>query len=95
MAKKRRNPNLSQAALERARAELYANGEVPSASAAPTPVAERKPAARPVATKITKSVLTIDDLREEYGYVLVDLRNMALLAGFLFVALVVAALVLI
>ncbi len=94
MAKKRRNPNLSQAALERARAELYANGEVP-ASAAPTPMVERKPAARPVATKITKSVLTIDDLREEYGYVLVDLRNMALLAGFLFVALVVAALVLI
>lgn len=89
MAKKRRNPNLSQAALERARAELYsAGGEV---AVSPAPTTERK-VEKPV-YRVSKTTLTIDDLREEYGYVLVDLRNMALLAGFLFIALVVAALV--
>ncbi len=89
MAKKRRRPNLSEDMLERARAELYGNG---GAVAAVSSAAERKvEASKPIVR--TKTSVSIDDLREEYAYVMTDLRNMALLTVFLFVALVVAALI--
>lgn len=39
-------------------------------------------------------VVTEDELRQQYGYVLRDLRNMGMLAAALFVALIVLALVL-
>ncbi|MBZ0305627.1 MAG: hypothetical protein K8I82_06125 [Anaerolineae bacterium] len=89
MAKKRRRPNLSESTLERARAELYGNG---GAVAAASPTAERKvEASKPILR--TKTSVSIDDLREEYSYVLTDLRNMLLLTVFLFVALIAAALI--
>lgn len=89
MAKKRRRPNLSEDTLERARSELYGNG---GAVAAVSPAVERKvEAPKPIVR--TKTSVSIDDLREEYAYVMTDLRNMALLTVFLFIALVVAALI--
>ncbi|MCY3979346.1 MAG: hypothetical protein OXG23_14710 [Chloroflexi bacterium] len=39
-------------------------------------------------------VVTEDDLRADYGFVIKDLRNMGILAACLFIALVIAALVL-
>ena len=39
-------------------------------------------------------VVTEDDLRADYGFVIKDLRNMGILAACLFIALIIAALVL-
>jgi hypothetical protein len=36
-------------------------------------------------------IVTVEQLREQYGYVLADLRSMGLLAGLLFVAMIVVA----
>ncbi|MCB9438512.1 MAG: hypothetical protein H6673_16190 [Anaerolineales bacterium] len=98
MAKKKptRKPNLSQAALERAKRELSESGIVVSQSA---PVAETgtkvstqtsKPQQQTVRSK--KTMMTREELATEYGYVLTDLRNMGALAGILFIAMVVASL---
>lgn len=92
MAKKRRRPNISEATLERARAELYGGSSNGSVVAAPSPAVERKIEASKPAFR-TKSTVSLDDLKHEYAYVMIDLRDMALLAAFLFVALVVAALI--
>lgn len=92
MAKKRRRPNISEATLERARAELYGGTSNGSAVAAPSPAVERKVDTPKPAVR-TKTTVSLDDLKHEYAYVMIDLRNMALLAAFLFVALVVAALI--
>ena len=99
MAKKKsRKPNLSQAALERARQELRDGGAV--APDSPALEAQAVPA-RPVKKEIKpvervgsiKRTMTRDELASEYGYVIRDLTSMGALAGILFVAMVVVALV--
>lgn len=96
MAKKKGNkPNISQDALQRARAEL-ANEGVPSSVVEPTTKASVvKPKSQPV-QRVTsfKKHMTRDELQSEYGYVIADLRSMAILAVVLFVAMIVVSLTL-
>lgn len=99
MAKKTtKKPNLPQQTLERARRELA--GVDTSATEASADVASRA-AARSTSIAATPSrrnvgtAVSIDELREEYSYVIADLRSMGILAAILFVALVIAALVLV
>ena len=92
MAKSRnRRPNLPEDALARARAELY--GE-----AASSPLASPNGSDSGVAVVRKRGVRTtamsIEDLKSEYTYVMTDLRNMAILAVLLVVAMVAAAVVL-
>jgi len=90
MAKKVvRRPNLPQETLDRARRELESSGEIAPipdvkarivSSAAPARAAA--PAAQPLIVR--RSV----DLRQEYHYVVHDMRSMALLAGAILIVLV-------
>ena len=101
MAKKKsKRPNLSQETLERARAELRGERPEPVAEGAPAngstavaapakPKTTTKRAANP--SLATRRVPSISELIEEYGYVLKDLRNLAILAAILLIAIVVAA----
>ncbi len=119
MAKRRRRkPNISQAALEQAR-----QGSATPLSAASTSSAEQaQPASTPrprrrrtlqsaqlerrkdqggldaeyVAELLANptKVVTEDDLRADYGFVIRDLRNMGVLAAALFIVLICAALIL-
>ncbi|MCY4145907.1 MAG: hypothetical protein OXE95_05900 [Chloroflexi bacterium] len=117
MAKRRRRkPNISQAALAQAR----------QGSAAPPPAAQSESADRPAQTPRPRrrralqsaqlerrkdqggldadyvaellenptKVVTEDDLRADYGFVIRDLRNMGILAAALFIVLIFAALIL-
>ena len=119
MAKRRRRkPNISQAALDQAR-----QGSSAPAAATPTATADQ---AEPVQTPRPRrrralqsaqlerrkdqggmdaeyvaellanptKVVTEDDLRADYGFVIRDLRNMGILAAALFVVLIFAALIL-
>lgn len=81
MARKKSNnrPNLPKTALAQARRE--ASGEV----AAVQPMQHAASAGAFVKT-------TMDDLANEYSYVVTDLRNMGILAAVLFILLVVIAL---
>lgn len=81
MAKKRRNPNLSQETLARARRELYGTtGPV-------APKREQAPAAAP--TSAPRPAPAATDLHAQYAYVVRDLRNMGTLAA-IFIAVLVA-----
>ena len=98
MAKKKsKRPNLSQETLERARAEM--RGEpVQVAEAVPVEMGQA-PASKPKVKKTgiglaTRHIPTLDELLNEYAYVLVDLRNMLILAAVLFAVIIVAAIVL-
>lgn len=92
--KKRKSPNLPAEALARARAELY--GEE-----APQPEIEEKASegAKPSAKAATKAAaaaqssraVSVEDLKQEYIYVISDMQSMVLLAGALFVAMVIIA----
>ena len=122
MAKRRRRkPNISQAALEQAR-----QGAPTAEAAQPAPAQRAEPAQTPAPASRARrrralqsaqlerrrdqgaldgeyvaellrnptKVVTEDDLRADYGFVIRDLRNMGILAAALFVALIIAALVL-
>ena len=88
--RKSRRPNLPEETLARARAELYG----------PAGVAEPKkttPATKATPSKRVeqKTVVSVEDLKSEYIYVISDLRSMGILAGILFVALVIASLIIV
>ncbi len=103
MAKKKsKRPNLPQETLERARAELHGEAEAPvtvaessGSDGAAVAVAAKPKAAKRTGTGLaTRRIPSIAELIVEYGYVLRDLRNLAILATLLFVAIIVAALLL-
>ncbi|HEX3050067.1 MAG TPA: hypothetical protein VHP83_05375 [Aggregatilineaceae bacterium] len=85
MAKKTTRPNIPQATLERARKELYGGGtaEVTSTTATSEMAA--------VGTKKVVRVKREANLREEYAYVIKDLRNMVMLASALMAMLLLLA----
>lgn len=94
MAKKTRRPNLPQETLERARREMAQGGIVVEQPAAASPSGEV--AARPkivVGPRKTFSLTTEADLRNQYAYVLLDLKNMAMLAAGLIAVLIVLSFV--
>ncbi len=104
--KKSKRPNLPQETLERARAELRgevfetSNGEAVETTPV-RPVAKSKVAAAPQlaakprrASTVGRRVPTVEELLTDYRYVLRDLRNLAILAASLFVAIVVISFVL-
>lgn len=85
MAKKRRNPNLSQETLARARRELYGTtGPV-------VPQREEAPADGPA--RAQRPAPAAPDLNAHYAYVIRDLRSMAILAGIFITVLVVLSFV--
>jgi hypothetical protein len=84
-------PNIPEAALARARAEL--NGEVQVDTKPQNGhVAPRLTPLKAVAFSSGKTV-TLDELRQDYTYVIADLRSMAMLAGVLFVGLIIVSMV--
>lgn len=88
MAKKTRKtnrPNVSAEALERARREMYAVPAEPEATAATATVTAPAPRKMVMVPRVV-------NLREEYAYVLKDLRNMAILAAALMVVLTIMSL---
>lgn len=90
MSKQRKSnrPNLPEQTLARARAELYGDQFAEAAPAVAVPVVHQphhKPRAR---------VVTLDELKTEYAYVINDIRNMFILAGVLIVSLIVISLIL-
>ncbi len=92
MAKKTRKPNLPQETLERARREMAQGGGGFEQVAAGTgeAVAKSKIVAGP---RRTFSLTTEADLRNQYAYVLLDLKNMAMLAVALVAILIVLSFV--
>ncbi len=120
MAKRRRRkPNISQAALDQARQGAPTpapRADASPATPAPTPAQPPRPRRRRalqsaqlerrkdqgaldadyVAELLSNptKIVSEDDLRADYGFVIRDLRNMGILAAALFVALIIAALVL-
>lgn len=96
--KKSTRPNLPQETLARARAELQGETVLaPSSSDKGATVASAREGAKPLVQprKVvrTGSMVTIEDLKAEYSYVIGDLRNMAILTVGLVIFLVVMALV--
>ncbi|MBN2470812.1 MAG: hypothetical protein JXN59_08820 [Anaerolineae bacterium] len=85
--KKTRNANISEEALARARREAAGESYVPPAQAN-----QRQSSAQALTSNAHKT--THEDLAEEYGYVLTDLRNMAILAAALFAVLIVLSFIL-
>lgn len=105
-SKSRKKPNLSADVLERARREVY--GGDSGASKVEKTIEAVSESDAPVKTKREKSkttvssggyqqkrMLTSAELAEEYHYVIADLRSMAILAGILFVAMIVVSLIVI
>ncbi len=90
-ARKTNRPNVSKDALERARKEMYAVPAEPEAVVDAPATAAATAAAR-VPRKGVVLVPRVVNLREEYAYVLQDLRNMAILAAGLMIVLVLMAL---
>jgi len=95
MAKRKsKRPNVPEQALARARAEM--GGASPAVAAVAATEKQNTPATvpnRPTSRKAPTAAVTVEDLKAEYVYVISDLRSMAILAGILFVALVVASLI--
>ncbi|GAB4573568.1 MAG: hypothetical protein Kow0077_16340 [Anaerolineae bacterium] len=85
--KKRKQANISQEALERARRE--ASGEV---YAPPQPTNQPQTSAQALSSAVART--TYEDLAKEYGYVAIDLRNMGILAAILFALLVILSFIL-
>lgn len=100
MAKKKsKRPNISQETLERARAEMRGGSSMQAVATATvasdtpdTPKPKVKP--RTAVGLATRHIPSLEELLKEYSYVLKDLRNMLILAGLLFAAIIVAAIVL-
>ena len=88
MAKKKRRPNIPQATLEQVRRQVQSQG----APATQTAEAQHAEAPRKAAVRPRTTVTTEADLREEYAYVITDLRNMAVLSGAFLLGLVVLSL---
>lgn len=87
MAKRTTKPNLPQETLERARRELY--GTISAApAAAPGEAAPSQPASLGAVPVRKPRPITVD-LRQEYAYVVSDLKNMGMLAAVLLSILVV------
>ncbi|MBI5931420.1 MAG: hypothetical protein HY862_19080 [Chloroflexi bacterium] len=97
-----RKPNVSSEALERARREMA--GGAPVAST-PTPKPANQTSVKSstssrsrgdnvvVRSSAKKRMMTQEELSNEYGYVLRDLRSMAVLAFALFVGMVIVSLI--
>lgn len=85
--KKTRNVNISQETLTRARREASGATYVP-----PTHTNQRQSSAQALASNVHKT--TPEDLAQEYGYVINDLRSMGLLAAALFAILIVLSFIL-
>src|SRR5882724_1787269 len=101
MAKKKtKRPNLSQETLERARAERLGerteqvNGTDGASVSNVAASAAAKPKVKRTPSLASRRVPTTDELLAEYAYVLSDLRNLAILAGVLFVLIIIAAIAL-
>ncbi len=96
--KKSKRPNLSQETLDRARAEIRGERLAPvaaeTASAAAPVAGKPKVAKRPGANLATRRIPSLEELIAEYGYVLSDLRNLAILAGILLLIIIAAAVLL-
>ena len=86
MANKKRNPNVSQETLARARRELYGTtGPIVRKR-------EETPGAAPAANG-PRQVPATTDLHAQYAYVLSDLRNMGILAAVFMTVLVILSFV--
>jgi hypothetical protein len=100
-----KKPNLSAEVLARARREIYGDGNAAEAEikaddtvnkvAGPEKVKHDKPKVTATSSNYQKRMLTSTELAQEYHYVIADLRSMAILAGILFVAMVVVSLLVI
>ncbi len=101
MAKKKtKRPNLSQETLERARAERIGdraepvNGTDGASVSSVAASAGVKPKVKRTPSLATRRIPSTEELLAEYAYVLTDLRNLAILAGVLFLLIIGAAIVL-
>lgn len=93
MAKTRtRRPNLPEESLARARAELY--GEAVAGAPVIATSGSESVAAAPRKRTLRTTAMSIEDLKQDYTHVITDLRNMALLAVALVVAMVAISIVL-
>jgi hypothetical protein len=93
MAKKKptRRPNLSKETLDRARAERQGERQdsvTPVSSGTSLPKIKR--AGTPISAAATR-IPTHDELRQEYAHVVVDLRNLLILASVLIVLILILA----
>ncbi len=86
--KKARRANIAPEALDRARREASGELYVP----AEAQLNQRQVSAQALASTVRKT--THEDLAQEYGYVLNDLRKMGLLAASLFAILIVLSFIL-
>lgn len=96
MAKRKSSrPNVPEEALARARAELYGAQVSQNTTAAPASDGKAVTPKKAAAPKrvVVKRAVSVEELKEEYSYVVADLRSMALLAFSLFILLVVVSLV--
>ena len=100
--KSRKKPNLSADVLERARREIYGGNDTATEAKVETTTvtSSEKPKRTAPKTTVTsgsyqKRMLSSAELAQEYHYVIADLRSMAILAGILFVAMIVVALLVI
>lgn len=90
--KKNRRTNVSSEALARARQELYGVAVAPEA-ASDEEEAPAAPVRQSYATASSRArALSVEQLADEYSYVIADLRSMGILAGILFVGMVVVSL---
>jgi hypothetical protein len=87
MSKKSRKPNISQDTLARARKELYGGAVVEEEVLGQTPVATAAVPSKSQ-TRLVRNV----DLAQDYHYVLLDLRNMGMLAVALMVVMTLMSL---
>lgn len=97
-SKSYRKPNISRETLERARAEIKggvapAESAVVAAGSSAAAVAKPK-AARPAIQTANRRIPSVEELKEEYKYVLKELRSLLILAGVLFLFIIVTALIL-
>jgi hypothetical protein len=91
MSKKSRKPNISQDTLARARKELYGGAVVEEEVLGQTPIAA-KVATAAIPGKSQPRLVRNVDLAQEYHYVLLDLRNMGMLAVALMVVMTLMSL---
>jgi hypothetical protein len=90
--RKSRKPNISSQALERARRELYHDDTTGVESSAETTTAEGV-VEKVAVPRSRKRMVTIEDLKKEYGHVIADLRSMGILAALLFIGMIVFSMV--
>lgn len=103
--KSKKKPNLSAAVLERARREIYGGTGEDVAEETTDDVAQKvdtpekakreKPKVTVSSGGYQKRMLNSAELAQEYHYVIADLRSMAILAGILFVGMIVVSLLVI